>query len=125
MKKKKKIFLWVMPFFLGIVFLAAFFWAQQQECIEYPVEFTEDFGSPISFKDEEKSSVAHWGEGYITLNFAGILHKVPLSANIEAWINMVAYADFDFDGFIDFVATSDEYYRKITFIKNIGDGTFE
>lgn len=114
-----------MPFFLGIVFLAAFFWAQQQECIEYPVEFTEDFGSPISFKDEEKSSVAHWGEGYITLNFAGILHKVPLSANIEAWINMVGYADFDFDGFIDFVATSDEYYRKITFIKNIGDGTFE
>ncbi|MBE0461825.1 MAG: hypothetical protein IBX60_09370, partial [Candidatus Aminicenantes bacterium] len=101
MKKKKKITILSLLLFMSIVIIAAFFWAQQQECIEYPVEFTEDFGSPVSFKDEEKSSVAHWGEGYITLNFAGILHRVPLSANIKSWINRVAYADFDFDGVID------------------------
>ena len=121
MNKKIKISLIIIPLILLLV-LAVDFRAQQQ-CTEYAVTFVENFDN-VQFKDEENSSVLHWGEGYITLKQAGILQDFPVPANFPTWISMVAYADFDRDGLMDMIGTSDVYSRRIAFVKNMGGGTF-
>jgi len=120
--KKIKISLIIIPLILLLV-LAVEFRAQQQ-CTEEARTFVENFDS-VLFKDEDNSSVLHWGEGYITLNKAGILQNFPVPANFPTWISMVACADFDRDGLMDMIGTSDIYSRRIAFVKNMGNGTFE
>jgi len=122
MSKKIKIIFLVIPTLIIIFTLAIKFWAQQ-ECTEYNAIFTESFDT-TEYKDFQNSSVAHWGDGYITLSYAGILQRFPGSANFPTWINVVAYGDFDFDGLEDMIGSSDIESRRIVFIKNLGNGTF-
>jgi len=119
--KKIKMSLIIIPLILLLV-LAVEFRAQQQ-CTEYAVTFVENFDN-VQFMDEDNSSVLHWGEGYITLRKAGILQNFPVPANFPTWISIVAYADFDRDGLMDMIGTSDVYSRRIAFVKNMGGGTF-
>lgn len=122
MNKNIKILMIVIPLILILVLAVEF--QAQQECREYTINFVENFDN-VQFKDEENSSVLHWGEGYITLRKAGILQNFPVPANFPTWISMVAYADFDGDGLMDMIGTSDTYSRRIAFIKNMGNGTFQ
>lgn len=122
MNKKTKISLIVIPLILLLV-LAGEFLAQQQ-CTEETVTFVENFDD-LQFKDENNSSVLHWGEGYITLKRAGILQDFPIPLNFPTWISMVACADFDRDGLIDMVGTSDVLSKRIAFVKNMGNGAFQ
>jgi len=122
MSKKKKIVMIFSPLFIIITFFAIKFWAQQYVVEGYSI-FTEDFDE-IGFKDEEKSSVENWGNGYITLNWAGYISKIPGAANFPTWINTVAFADFDGDGLKDLIGSSDAYSKRICFIKNEGGGNF-
>jgi len=123
MSKRKKIAVIFLPLIIIISFFALKFWAQVV-IPEYDITFTESFDT-TDFKDEEKSSVNHWGDGYITLNLAGIFQQIPAPVNFPIWINMVAYADFDDDGLQDFIGTSDIYCRRIVFVKNYGEGVFD
>ncbi|HUM34934.1 MAG TPA: hypothetical protein PKX32_06640, partial [Candidatus Saccharicenans sp.] len=67
MNKNIKILMIVIPLILILVLAVEF--QAQQECREYTINFVENFDN-VQFKDEENSSVLHWGEGYITLRKA-------------------------------------------------------
>lgn len=122
MNKKTKLLLTIIP--LTILFVLVTTFRAQQQCTEYTINFVEDFDN-VQFKDEGNSSVLHWGEGYITMKQAGILQDFPSPLNFPTWISMVAYADFDRDGLMDMIGTSDIYSRRIAFVKNMGNGTFQ
>jgi hypothetical protein len=123
MSKKKKLAALIFPLIFIIVLFSTKFWAQE-ECDELLITFAEGFDT-LDFKDEAKSAVSHWGEGYITLGLAGIFQQIPRSANVPTWVNMIAFGDFDMDGLDDFIGTSDAACKDISFIKNLGDGTFQ
>jgi len=100
-------------------------WAQEL-CVEHTGTFIESFEN-VDYKDPS-SSVAHWGEGYITLNRLGANFDVAIPDYIPIWINTVAAADFDLDGWPDFVGTSSSYSNCLAFVRNMGPdgqiGTF-
>lgn len=128
MRDKKKRLLLIYPLVVFMLVFALDFWAQV--CDETTKVYTENFDT-VTFKNQPECSVDNWCAfvgcgGYVTLGYAGILQQVPLEASISSWINQVAYANFDLDpgGSVDFVATSDDYYLRIAFIKNESDGTF-
>ncbi|MFQ6083327.1 MAG: PilC/PilY family type IV pilus protein [Candidatus Aminicenantia bacterium] len=118
MNKRWKIILMVIPLITILIILSIKFWAQE-ECTEYQGTFTEAFDT-ITYKDEENSSVAHWGEGYITLNRLGADFNVANPVDIPAWINTLTTNDFDGDGWPDFIGSSSSYSNVLAFVKNMG-----
>ena len=115
-QKKKKVICLFIPLILVIGYFALKFWAQEA-CLETEITFDESFNT-VDFKDEENSAVNHWGEGYITPKIAGIFQQIPTSVSFPTWVDMVAYADFDEDGYVDCAGTSYTDYRRIVFLKN-------
>ncbi len=129
MKKNK-----IKPFlilFLGtvfVLFMAVSYWAE--ECTETIESHTENFET-TEYKDEDISSVDHWGEGYITMNKKGANFSIPLSSDMPTWINSVTANDFDNDGWVDFIGSSSSFSNVLAFVQNMGYqgdsfiGTFE
>lgn len=93
----------------GLIFLVlitAFFilrfWGDEQECVEYTNTFTESFET-TDYKDEDNSSVANWGEGFITLNYLGANFQVNEPSGMGAKIYVCDGGDFDGDGYPDLI----------------------
>jgi len=114
--RKKIIKTWL--FILALVLaLAGLKWGQEL-CVERTARFLESFGN-TDYKDPV-SSVAHWGEGYVTLNRLGANFDVTIPSQIPIWINTVAAGDFDLDGWPDFVGSSSSYSNVLAFLRNMG-----
>jgi hypothetical protein len=128
------------PILIIFVFFALRFWAQE-ECVEHNLGFTETFScsfpNPCGGPDQPPcvcpyqdpiSSVAHWGEGYITLNKTGEEFLIRNPSYIPIWINTVTANDFDNDGWPDFIGSSSSYSNVLAFVRNMGKdgniGTF-
>jgi hypothetical protein len=98
--------------FIGLVYA-------QDVCQEITGTFTEYFDN-TTYKDEQLTSVSHWGEGYITLNKLGSNFTMQVPPNFPTWVNTVASGDFDGDGWPEFVASSSEFCNAIAFVDNLG-----
>ncbi|MFW6128972.1 MAG: PilC/PilY family type IV pilus protein [Candidatus Aminicenantaceae bacterium] len=106
--------------FLGtvfVLFMAVSYWAE--ECTETTLSHIENYET-IEYKDEDNSSVEHWGEGYITLNRLGASFPDPQSTNMASWINALTANDFDGDGDDDFIASASQYNNVLAFCNNKG-----
>ncbi|MBN1273101.1 MAG: VCBS repeat-containing protein [Candidatus Aminicenantes bacterium] len=117
----KKKFLSFFIFLLLLSFPAGRYWAQEGEdaCVEYTVVHDEDFFT-IDYKNEDLSSVDHWGEGYITLNRIGANFPDPAASNVPSWINTLTGNDFDLDGRSDIIVSSSNYNNVLAFVHNTG-----
>jgi len=120
MRKKWKLIFLTFPIIILIFILYIKFWAQE-ECSEYQGIFTESFDT-TEYKDFENSSVAHWGDGYITLNRLGAQFEVAEPTGMGAKIYVCDTGDFDGDGLPDLIGLNLEGYRLV-FIKNFYEDT--
>ena len=105
---------------LSIKFLA------QEECVEYNGIFTETFDT-TEYKDFQNSSVAHWGDGYITLNRLGAQFEVAEPTGMGAKIYVCDAGDFDGDGYPDLIGLDIANNYRLILIRNYyedldGDG---
>jgi len=116
---------------LAFLFTAFHFWAQSEseECTEYSVTVTETFEN-TTYKNEDKTSVAHWGDGYITLNYLGANFAVAQPSAMGSEIYACDAGDFTGDGLPDliglvYIEIEDDY--RLVLIRNMyqdtdGDG---
>ncbi|MCP2519108.1 PilC/PilY family type IV pilus protein [SCandidatus Aminicenantes bacterium Aminicenantia_JdfR_composite] len=124
MTKKRKIFLLIIP--VSIILVFAFKFLAQNECIEYNATFIESFDN-TTYKDFQNSSVAHWGDGYITLNRLGAQFEVASPTGMGAKIYVCDAGDFDGDGYPDLIGLDIANNYRLILIRNYyedldGDG---
>jgi hypothetical protein len=117
-KKNLKRMVFTFLFLLIASILTIKFWAQE-EIIEYTAIFNESFNT-TDYKDQTLSSVAHWGEGYITLQKIGGNFSVRNPINFPTWVNTVTAGDFDLDGWPDLIGSSSSYSNVLVVIRNMG-----
>jgi PilY1 beta-propeller domain/FG-GAP-like repeat len=114
--KKKAAGLFILTL-AGVAFLAVQFSAQEA-CTEFPTSFSEPFDN-TTYRDAARSSVNHWGDGYITLNPVGAQFIPQTSlAGIPAWANIMTAGDFDKDGWTDLVVSGTDYSGGLLLLKN-------
>jgi hypothetical protein len=103
-------------------------------CVETTGVVTESFAE-LSHIDEAGSSVKYWcldphfPRDYATLNRLGANFNLTNPNYVPAWINTVATADFDLDGWPDYIGSSSSYSNALAYVRNLGGlgqvGTFE
>jgi len=99
--------------------------ADGQSCTETNASFTETLinGDHI---DEPNCSAKLWYKDShdmrdtMTLNKLGANFVVSSPSSVPAWISVLAEADFDRDGWVDYVGSSSEYSNSLLFVKNDG-----
>ena len=108
-----------------IFILVLHFWAQE-ECQEYRTNITESFDT-TTYKDTQHTSVAHWGDGYITLNYLGANFAVAEPSGMGSRIYVCDAGDFDGDGLPDLIGLDLDNNYSLILIRNMyedadGDG---
>ncbi len=89
----------------------------QQPCVERILQFQEPFDA-TTYRDLENSSVAHWGDGYITLNRV-VNFPVRSPKYMPDWVDTAVAGDFNNDGWPDFIASSSEFGNVLVFAENM------
>ncbi len=108
--------------------------ALSQSCVETTLSFSETLATTTSL-DLPDSSVKYWCTDVSSPNHIATLNKVGSNftvqnpAYVPGWINTISTADFDLDGWPDYVGTSSSYSNCLVFVKNLGVqgqvGTFQ
>ena len=108
--------------------------ALSQGCVENTGTFNETLAT-MTYIDAAASSVKYWCTDTVSPNHIATLNKVGGNFTIQnptsvpGWINSIATADFDLDGWPDYVGTSSSYSNCLVLVKNMGVagqvGTFQ
>ena len=113
---------------LAILFLALHFWAQEdpEQCVEYHQTVTETFEN-TNYMNANYTSVAHWGEGFITLNNLGANFAVTQPAGMGSKIYVCDAGDFTGDGLPDLIGLDIGVDYRLILVRNMyedadGDG---
>ena len=113
--RKKKIFVpIILSLLIGIVFI--FVWAQEDECEEERINFTDTFDT-TEWKAPQ-STVTWTGNGEITLNWLGANFQVTEPAGMGAKIYVCDAGDFDGDGKPDLMGLDIANNYRLLMVRN-------
>ena len=99
--------------------------AEGQVCTEATGSFFESLMNG-TYIDEPQCSAKLWYKDThemrdtMTLNKLGANFVVSSPSNVPAWISVLAAADFNMDGWTDYIGSSSSYSNALLFVKNDG-----
>jgi len=99
--------------------------ADGQTCSEYTGSFYESLVNG-TYIDEAHSSAKFWykdthdARDTMTLNKCGASFTVSSPTNVPAWISVLTEADFNLDGWVDYIGSSSSYSNALLLVKNEG-----
>ncbi|MCD6516457.1 MAG: hypothetical protein J7L72_03410, partial [Candidatus Aminicenantes bacterium] len=113
--RKKKIFVpIILSLLIGIVFI--FVWAQEDECEEERINFTDTFDT-TDWKAPQ-STVTWTGNGEITLSWLGANFQITEPAGMGAKIYVCDAGDFDGDGKPDLMGLDIANNYRLLMVRN-------
>jgi hypothetical protein len=113
--RKKRIFIpIILSLLMGMVFV--FIWAQEDECEEVRITFTDTFDT-TDWKAPQ-STVTWTGNGEITLNWLGANFQVTEPAGMGAKIYVCDAGDFDGDGKPDLMGLDIANNYRLLMVRN-------